>query len=119
MATKKNFSNPAEGLIGVVEKNKEDIAITVRKETNTPDISKSPETLPVETIIVHEKEKMVPEKNLNYQLKYSLSTSLRMNRIVDKLKENDPENAGKYSKKYFIDQAIEKALISYEKKLGI
>ena len=126
MATKKNFTNPAEGLLGIGEVPKikeEDNAGGTSLESKIEDANKKANPIPPEIhdvpkIVVTEKQP-ASEKNLNYQLKYSLSTSSRMNRIVDKLKENDPENASKYSKKYFIDQAIEKALINYEKELGI
>ena len=121
MATKKNFTNPAEGLLGIGEVPKIIEEEVPSQESKIEDISNKPkpqEIHDVPKITVAEKQ-AVSEKNINYQLKYSLPTSSRMNRIVDKLKENDPENASKYSKKYFIDQAIEKAIINYEKKLGI
>lgn len=123
MATKKNFTNPAEGLLGIGEVPKIIEEEVSSQESKIEDITNKSKPTPQEIhdvpkITVAEKQ-TVSEKNINYQLKYSLSTSSRMNRIVDKLKENDPENASKYSKKYFIDQAIEKALINYEKKLGI
>lgn len=64
-------------------------------------------------------KKQSNEKFIPKQLKIALETSLRMSRILNELKNLDPENSAKYTQKFFIEEAISKSLNSYENKLGI
>ena len=52
-------------------------------------------------------------------IKYPFEVSLRINKVLNELKAADPENSSKYSKVFFIDEAILKSLKEYEEKLGI
>lgn len=64
-------------------------------------------------------QEAINEKLIAKQIKLTLSTSLRMSRIISELKILDPEGATKYTQKFLIDEAIEKQIKSYESKLGI
>lgn len=59
------------------------------------------------------------EKKISKVINFSLDTSLRMELILRELKTADPDNARKYSKVFFINEAIMKSINDYEKKLGL
>lgn len=113
MATKK-FPNPA---LDLIQTNERQLEATEQQKNNI--IEKKVVEVIEEKVKAKPKEEVVLEKILKQQVAYTLQTSIRMGRILDKMKEADPENAGKYSKKFFVEDAILKSIINYEKKYQI
>ncbi|WP_455654358.1 hypothetical protein [Phascolarctobacterium sp.] len=125
---KKVFPDPATDIINglmtgaetVKEENKK-TAENIKVKENT----KIVEDKALEQKAKEEKGKATKEspkvsnKFVATTIKYPFEVSLRINKVLNELKAADPENSSKYSKVFFIDEAILKSLKEYEEKLGI
>lgn len=131
MAQKK-FANPADDILAGItvetdkqnpkdqKKEEEKNISTTLKNSGTEEIKKNQIT---KTTGKNNNELNVKvsssEKKISKVISFSLDTSLRMEAILRELKTADPDNARKYSKVFFINEAIMKSINDYEKKLGL
>lgn len=131
MATKK-FSNSSDALdklmdansVSVVDKTTVEKVESVKTEKQPEAVSAvkssdSPIPTKAAKAVTIKEQANVVEKFVTQSVKYSLTTSLRMERVLSRMKELDPDESRKYSKKYFVDEAIEKLLDEYEKSLDL
>ena len=129
MAQKK-FANPADDILAGItvetdkqnpkdqKKEEEKNISTTLKNSDTEEIKKNQIT---KTTGKNNNELNVKvsssEKKISKVISFSLDTSLEA--ILRELKTADPDNARKYSKVFFINEAIMKSINDYEKKLGL
>lgn len=120
---KKVFPDPAADMINGLIKTEETVKEENKKTTENMKVKEN--TKVIEDKSLEQKGKIVKEspkatsKLVSTTIKYPFEVSLRINKVLNELKAADPENSSKYSKVFFIDEAILKSLKEYEEKLGI
>lgn len=121
---KKVFPDPAADMINGLIKTEETIKEENKKTTENMKVKENTKVV-IEDKSLEQKGKIVKEspkatnKLVSTTIKYPFEVSLRINKVLNELKAADPENSSKYSKVFFIDEAILKSLKEYEEKLGI
>ena len=121
---KKVFPDPATDMINGLIKTEETVKEENKKTTENMKVKENTKVV-IEDKSLEQKGKIVKEspkatnKLVSTTIKYPFEVSLRINKVLNELKAADPENSSKYSKVFFIDEAILKSLKEYEEKLGI